>query len=104
MLRRKDNAKNQMERRKKRMKHPLRLLGLLALAVYVTVLFFRQEVCMYAQQKQIASLNEQITQENDAQAKLREDIAFCRSDEYTEIAAREKLGWIRKDEILFIGE
>lgn len=57
---------------------------------------------MNEQDEKIAHLKEQIAQVQDTNADLEKLIQYTESEEYVEKVARERLGWVKKGEIIFI--
>lgn len=57
---------------------------------------------MDEQRERIHALKEQIAHTEDTNADLEHMIHYTDSDEYIEKVARERLGWVKKGEIIFI--
>ena len=57
---------------------------------------------MNDQAGKIQGIKEQIAQTEDQNADLEKLIEYTDSEEYIEKVARERLGWVKKDEIIFI--
>ena len=62
----------------------------------------KQEIKLNQQNEEIQGLREQIAQTEDTNAELERLIQFTESEEYIEKVARERLGWVKKGEIIFI--
>lgn len=76
-------------------------LALLALG-YFGFSLLKQEIKLNQQNEEIQGLREQIAQTEDTNAELERLIQFTESEEYIEKVARERLGWVKKGEIIFI--
>ncbi len=76
-------------------------LALLALG-YFGLSLLKQEIKLNQQNEEIQGLREQIAQTEDTNAELERLIQFTESEEYIEKVARERLGWVKKGEIIFI--
>ncbi|MGI6004693.1 MAG: FtsB family cell division protein [Christensenellales bacterium] len=91
-----------VRRRKIRITKKTLVLLFSALTVVLVVQFVRLEGQLKAQQQSMSELNQQITQaklDNDA---LEEQLAAADSQEAIEQKAREQLGWVKEDELLFV--
>ena len=73
------------------------LIMMIALTVRCKALLDRNEA--YAQQ--IGELQQQITEENDRTQSIEEFRDYTKSDAYVEKVAREKLGLVYPDEMIF---
>ncbi|MGI5851272.1 MAG: FtsB family cell division protein [Caldicoprobacterales bacterium] len=76
-------------------------LALLALG-YFGLSLLKQEIKINQQNERIHDLREQIVQAEDTTAELERLIQYTESEEYMEKVARERLGWVKKGEIIFI--
>ena len=76
-------------------------LALLALG-YFGLSLLKQEIKINQQNERIHDLREQIVQAEDTTAELERLIQYTESEEYIEKVARERLGWVKKGEIIFI--
>jgi cell division protein FtsB len=76
-------------------------LALLALG-YFGLSLLKQEIKINQQNERIHDLREQIVQAEDTTAELERLIQYAESEEYMEKVARERLGWVKKGEIIFI--
>lgn len=77
------------------------LLALLALG-YFGFNMLKQEIKMNQQDQKILDLKKQIAEVEDTNTDLDRLIQYSDSEEYIEKIARERLGWVKKDEIIFI--
>ncbi|HZJ56707.1 MAG TPA: septum formation initiator family protein [Clostridia bacterium] len=76
-------------------------LALLAIG-YFGFNLLKQEIKINEQDDRILDLREKIVQAEDTNAELERLIQFTESEEYIEKVARERLGWVKKGEIIFI--
>ena len=76
-------------------------LALLALG-YFGLSLLKQEIKINQQNERIHDLREQIVQAEDTTAELERLIQYTESEEYMEKVARERLGWVKIGEIIFI--
>lgn len=93
-----------MIKKKRRITLKFKLLILLACLVYAGVLFVDQSTLLSSLDKEKAALQEQFDQQALVNSELQNEAQFTNSDAYIEKAAREKLGWVKKDEIKFVEE
>lgn len=77
------------------------LLVVLFLGYFLTILI-RQEFEVRGQQDRIAGLQQEISQVQHDNEVLSRQIDHTRSDEYIEQAARDRLGWVKDGETIFI--
>jgi cell division protein FtsB len=77
------------------------LLTLLFLS-YFLFLLFQQSFEMQAQQAAISQLQQAISQAQHENEVLLRQIEHTKSQEYIEQAARERLGWVKEGETIFI--
>ena len=77
------------------------LLVLLFLGYFLTILV-RQEFDMHGQQDRIVGLQQEISQVQHDNEVLSRQIDHTQSDEYIEQAARDRLGWVKEGETIFI--
>ena len=76
----------------------------LAVAAVFVVQFVKVDNKLMQQQEQIASLDAQILQAQEYNDSLRAKIDSADSLENIEKIARETLGWVREDEIVFVAK
>jgi len=57
---------------------------------------------MQSQQRRIQELQQAISQVQEENESLDRQIEHAKSDEYIEQAARDKLGWVKEGETIFI--
>ena len=74
----------------------------LVVMLYAGYLFVKQQLKMGELNAQAAEIQQQIEQVDDANEQLERDIEYAQTDEYIESQARDKLGWVKEDEIKFI--
>nr|WP_122013218.1 septum formation initiator family protein [Maliibacterium massiliense] len=91
------------KRRFKLKKRGVLLISMLVLTL-VTVQFVRVEMQINAQKQEKAQVQEQIGQMRNKNADLQQRIEGAGTQEAVEQAAREKLGWVREGEILFVDD
>jgi cell division protein DivIC len=77
------------------------ILVVLFLGYFLTILI-RQEFEMHSQQDRIAELQQEISQVQHDNEVLSRQIAHTQSDEYIEQAARDRLGWVKEGETIYI--
>jgi cell division protein FtsB len=77
------------------------LLVVLFLGYFLTILI-RQQFEMYSQQDRITGLQQEISQVQHDNEVLSRQIVHTQSDEYIEQAARDRLGWVKEGETIFI--
>jgi cell division protein FtsB len=77
------------------------LLVVLFLGYFLTILI-RQQFEMYSQQDRITGLQQEISQVQHDNEVLSRQIDHTQSDEYIEQAARDRLGWVKEGETIFI--
>ena len=77
-------------------------LLLAALIIYMSVAIISQQSKLNSLNGEIASMNEQIAEKNREVQAISDEEAMCESDEYIERTAREKLGFVRSDETVFV--
>lgn len=78
-----------------------KLICVAAIGVYCAVSFVMQLGTLNNIQKEKASLNNQLEQLKQQQSFLESELEYIGSDEYVERYAREKLGWVYSDEIVY---
>ena len=94
----KEKSKVDKKRLRKRVISALLALGLL----YAGFTFVRQEIKMREQNGEIAEAKKTLEQWQDGNLQLSRQIDYMNTQDYIEDAAREKLGWIKQGEILFL--
>ncbi len=77
------------------------LLALLFLG-YFGITMFKQEIKLNEQKAEIQHLNDKIAETEEVNAELERLIEYTESEEFIEKVARERLGWVKKGEIIFI--
>jgi Septum formation initiator. len=94
-------------RRKRRQRRTgLWLVAVMVLIICGIVSYKRQELNIANAQsvEKIAELKQDIAQEKDKSKELQEKKAYVQTKKYVEEMAREKLGMVYKDEIIFEAE
>ena len=91
-----------MAKKRYRLKWRTKLLLASALLRYFFFLFTQQAIEMQRQQNKIEELNQAISQVQLENEVLTRQIEHTQSDAYIENAARDKLGWIKEGETIFI--
>ncbi len=91
-----------MKRKRYVLKPRMKILLVLLFLSYFGITMFKQEIKMNEQGERIRTLKEQIAQTEEINADLERLIQYTESEEYVEKVARERLGWVKKGEIIFI--
>ena len=89
---------------KRRVKLRFKLLMLAACMAYAFFVFISQNTVMSELDKEKSDLKEQYAKATMEYAKLQNEASYMNSDAYVEKTAREKLGWVKDDEIKFVQE
>ena len=69
---------------------------------YFGITILKQEIKLNEQKAEILHLQEQIAETEEVNAELERLIEYTESEEFIEKVARERLGWVKKGEIIFI--
>ena len=93
-----------MARRKRRIGLRFKLIVLFIALVYIGVLFFSQQSVLLAQEQTQKELDEQYEEMQHEVERLEHELEYIHSDEYIEKTARERLGWVKENEIKFMEE
>lgn len=91
-----------MKRRRYTLKPGTRVIIVLAILVYFSFTFIKQEFIIEDQYAKMDSLNAEIAQVEGQNDDLKRQISYSKSQKYIEKMAREKLGWVKEGEIVFI--
>lgn len=91
-----------MKRKRYVLKPRTKIVLVLLFLSYFGITMFKQEIKMNDQDDKIKHLKEQIAQAEDTNADLDRALQYTESEEYIEKVARERLGWVKKGEIIFI--
>ena len=75
---------------------------MLAVIVYMSVLFIQQQSMISANKAKLDQINDKMSQEKVLQQKLQDDNANALSDETVERIAREVLGMVKPGEKIYI--
>ncbi|NLN42377.1 MAG: septum formation initiator family protein [Clostridiales bacterium] len=90
----------------KKKRYTLRLRTKIFLALlflgYFGITMLKQEIKLNEQKAEIQHLKEQIAETEEVNAELERLIEYTESEEFIEKVARERLGWVKKGEIIFI--
>ena len=89
------------EKPKKKFKINFRLLIIVGVIVYAAFALINQQITLSNQAAEKTTLESSEQELGDEREFLQRELEYVGSDEYIEQAAREKLGWIKKDEIIF---
>lgn len=89
---------------KKRIKLRFKLLILFACAVYALFVCFNQNAVLGSLNNEKNELQEQYAKENIEFSELQNEANYMNSDAYVEKTAREKLGWVKENELKFVEE
>ena len=86
----------------KKLKRLLKTMILIALLLYSVVCFAKQEVYFHKYDSELESYNMRISEEQLKYEQLKNTRSKVSSKEYIEEVAREKLGLVMPNEIVFI--
>ena len=89
---------------KRRVTLKFKLLILAVCLVYAAILYAQQSALLDGLNKEKAQLQKTFEQQAIVNAQLENHAQFSNSDAYIEKTAREKLGWVKEDEIKFLEE
>lgn len=82
----------------------LRNILFFGIVINLIVILCTQQTILDRNMKNYYKLQEQIEAEIELSEKLQEEQSIVGTPEYIERKAREKLGYVKKDEIVFINE
>lgn len=91
-----------MKKKKYVLKPRIKIFLILVVLGYFGYTMLKQEIKMGDQNEKIQDLKNQIIQAEEMNADLDRLIQHTESEEYIEKVARERLGWVKKGEIIFI--
>ena len=91
-----------MKRRQFTLKPRAKVAIALAVIFYFSFIFVKQELIIRRQYAKIQSINKEIAQVQDENNDFEHQIKYTESNDYVEKVARERLGWVKEDEIVFI--
>jgi cell division protein FtsB len=91
-----------MARKVYKLKLRTKLLLVILFIGYFLSIVIQQEVEMLSQQARMDDLREEISQVQHYNETLIRQIQHTQSDEYIEQAARDRLGWVKEGETIFI--
>lgn len=91
-----------MKRKRYVLKPRMKIFLILLFLGYIGITMFKQEIKMAEQNEEKKQLKEQIARIEDVNADLDRALQYTESEEYIEKVARERLGWVKKGEIIFI--
>lgn len=89
---------------KKRITGRFKFFILFVVAVYTCVGFITQEIHIKEQEDEIRSLEEQKQQATVDKEFAEENLLYISTNNYVEKVARERLGWVKPNEIRFYDE
>lgn len=69
--------------------------------VYFVAIFINQQKLFNAGQRELKMLQTKLEEEMAENIRLRRDLEIIGTDEYIERVAREKLGMVKRDELVF---
>ncbi|MDL2289453.1 septum formation initiator family protein [Clostridia bacterium OttesenSCG-928-F22] len=78
------------------------ILIFVALMVYAVILLVRQQIKFHEISTEKQAVSTQLQQARDYNEYLQREIEQSYSDQFIEQQAREKLGWVKENEIKFI--
>ena len=85
----------------KQLKPYLKWLLFAALVIYAVVMIIVQQLEIKAQTEQLGALATQEEELSDRIESLKSEIEYMQTDEYIERTARDRLGMVKEDEIIF---
>ena len=91
-----------MARKVYKLKFRTKLLFVVLFLGYFLSIVIQQEIEMHSQQARIDDLRQEISQVQHYNETLTRQIKHTQSDEYIEQAARDRLGWVKEGETIFI--
>ncbi len=80
----------------------MKFIMMLFIFIYLAGIFIKQEFILRKQNRETCQLEAQIEQIREENNDLERQIQYTQSDSYIERMAREKLGWVREGEKVFI--
>ncbi|HHW71049.1 MAG TPA: septum formation initiator family protein [Clostridiales bacterium] len=93
-----------MNKKRYVIKPRIKVVVMLFIFVYLATIFVKQEFILREQNKETCKLETQIEQVREENSDLERQIEYTQSESYIERMAREKLGWVREGEKVFIEE
>jgi cell division protein FtsB len=87
---------------KKRKKSKLMTLIVIALICYFAYTLYNQQLCINMRNEQHTQLASSIDAENRKMAELKHQKDLINTDEFTEKIAREKLGYVKDGENIYV--
>ncbi|MBQ3115144.1 MAG: septum formation initiator family protein [Clostridia bacterium] len=91
------------DRKKSKSKYKtIRLFIIIVLCVYFSYSLITQQVQIYTAKKQISELDAEITQQQQTKEELQKKKELINTPEFIEKYAREELGLVAPDEIIFM--
>ncbi len=75
---------------------------MLCLIIYLAAIFVKQEFILRQQYSETSKLEQQLEQIKRDNDDLERQIRYTQSEDYIERMAREKLGWVKEGEKVFI--
>ena len=91
-----------MKRKKYVLRPRMKIFLALLFLGYFGITMLKQEFKMNEQHDRIQHLKEEIAETEEINVDLERLIQYTESEEYIEKVARERLGWVKKGEIIFI--
>jgi len=92
---------NEKPKTKKKFKINFRFLIIVGVVAYAVFALINQQIILSGQSAEKSKLEESEQELSDEKEFLERELDYIGTKEYIEQAAREKLGWIKKDEIIF---
>lgn len=90
-----------MKKKRYVLKPRVKVFFALLFLAYIGITMVNQGSKMNEQKVKIASLKKEIEHIEDGNRELEKLIQYTESEEYIEKVARERLGWVKKGEIIF---
>ena len=95
------NEPNEKPKTKKKFKINFRFLIIVGVIAYAAFALINQQITLSGQTAEKTKLEESAQELSDEKEFLQRELDYIGTKDYIEQAAREKLGWIKKDEIIF---
>ncbi|MEW6724245.1 MAG: septum formation initiator family protein [Bacillota bacterium] len=89
-------------RRRRKIRLSWGRIGFSLFVVYLILTFIRVELRIYGLRQEIATLNREIAALSEEAVRLEQEVEYLSSSEYVERAARESLGMIKENELLYL--
>ena len=98
---RRREEKTEVNKKDRRRKWIIRVVVLACVAVYAGIVFGSQQPMIESSAEKTKELTERVEELEQQKALLERQQMYVGSEQYTENMARDKLKWVKEDEILF---